>query len=1190
MKSYSIKHCQECNKDIDLNKYLGHLKSLEHKNNCRFRTLNAKIEEIKSAFKNRIKTYRITPNESYYDITECLSGLRPEVEDILAETAGKLSSFKYNLELFAKYYKPIEMSDVKSFNTKNIIYCAESGDLEGAYQQFENMIKTKSEEFQSKGSGWSLEKILFLEVNINKYKPIGGSSYIPLPKWLANKKAIINIQNEDQACFAWAVISALYPREHFEHPYRTSSYPDYKEVLKFDGIEFPMKLSDIKKFEKINPLISINVFGVEGETVVGPLYFSGNYAPNQVHINLLYIQNEKGSGHYCWIKNLSRLVSSQLNKVKNQKYICNGCLINFNSLEKLKKHEKNDCNHIVSVLPEGEKAKINFKNVHKMLRVPFVIYADFEAYLKPFSSCSPDPTISHTENVSLHEPFSFACYTKCSFDSKLDRYFLYRGSDCVKQFWTYLQEEARRAHTYFSKTIPMKPLTPEQKKHFRDSTECYICEKKYIDGEIKVRDHDHFTGIYRNSAHQNCNINLKRSNFVPVILHNLSNYDAHFIIPEIGCDKSKVDLIANTKEKYISFTKYIGIDCIDSQGGVKKESIKLRFLDSYRFLPASLDSLVKNLPPTQLKTLASHFQDQEEFQLMNLKGVFPYEFTDCEEKLKLEHLPSKDDFYSKLTKSGVTDEEYKRAGEIWKKFNCKNLGEYSDLYLKTDVLLLTDVFENFRDLCLDTYKLDPAHYFTSPGLSWDAMLKYTKITLDLLTDIDMVHFIKKGIRGGLSQCSKRKAIANNTFMRNFDPSKPSHYLVYLDCNNLYGHSLSSYLGHSEFEWVEKVRNFNVFEVNDDSETGYILEVDLEYPQELHDFHRDFPFCPESMIPPGAESKQPKLIANVLNKKNYIIHYSNLKQCLTHGLKLSKIHRILKFRQSRWLKPYIDLNTSKRAQAKTEFEKDFWKLMNNSVFGKTMESVEKRIDVRLATQFESNKQKRGAQYYINLPQFHSCTIFNENLVAIELNKVKIVYDKPIYIGFSVLDSSKLLMYNFHYNVIKPLYNDKVELCYTDTDSLLYDITTYNFYADILPLVPTHFDTSDYPKENIYNFPLVNKKVIGKFKDECNGKIMYEFIGLKSKSYCFKVEDKVTKKCKGIKKCVVKEDIKMDEFKTCLENKTTIFKPMYNFRTNKHVMYTQLLNKKALSFADDKRFLLPNGIETLPWGHYRISKYQ
>ncbi|XP_065217650.1 uncharacterized protein LOC135843631 [Planococcus citri] len=339
MKSYSIKHCQECNKDIDLNKYLGHLKSLEHKNNCRFRTLNAKIEEIKSAFKNRIKTYRITPNESYYDITECLSGLRPEVEDILAETAGKLSSFKYNLELFAKYYKPIEMSDVKSFNTKNIIYCAESGDLEGAYQQFENMIKIKSEEFQSKGSGWSLEKILFLEVNINKYKPIGGSSYIPLPKWLANKKAIINIQNNDQACFAWAIISALYPREHFQHPYRTSSYPDYKEALKLDGIEFPMKLRDIKKFEKMNLSISVNVFGVEGETVVGPLYFSGNYAPNQFHINLLYIQNEKGNGHYCWIKNLSRLVSSQINSRQHEKYICNGCLVNFHSLEKLKKHE-----------------------------------------------------------------------------------------------------------------------------------------------------------------------------------------------------------------------------------------------------------------------------------------------------------------------------------------------------------------------------------------------------------------------------------------------------------------------------------------------------------------------------------------------------------------------------------------------------------------------------------------------------------------------------------------------------------------------------------------------------------------------------------------------------------------------------------------------------------------------------------
>ncbi|XP_065203746.1 uncharacterized protein LOC135833867 [Planococcus citri] len=1098
-------------------------------------------------------------------------------------------NFKYNVELFATYNKPIDMIDIKSFNTKNVIYCAESGDLNESYEEFKNTIKTKSEEFQGKGSGWSLDKILFLEVNLNKYNPLKGSSYLQLPKWVLLKRAVVNIKNNDQACFAWALISALHPAPHYKKCTRMSSYPNYKEVLNFEGIEFPVKLRDLKKFEKNNP-ISVNVFGIDGEKIIGPLFFSKNVSPERIHINLLYIQNDLGNGHYCWIRNLGRLVSSQLNSNQHKKYLCNGCLINFQSSQRLKRHEENDCNHIVTFLPKGDSAKIKFKNEHKMLRVPFVIYADFEAYLKPFSSCSNDPTTSHTENVSLHEPFSFACYTKCSFDSKLDKYHLYRGVDCVKQFWMYLRDEAKRANLYLSVTVPMKPLTPEQENQFVSATVCYICETEYKVDDIIVRDHDHFTGLYRGSAHQICNLNLHRPDFVPVIMHNLTNYDAHFIIPEIGYDKSRVELIASTKEKYISFTKYIGVDCIDSQGIFKKDHIKLRFLDSCRFLAASLDKLVKNLLPSQLKTLKCHFQDEEEFNLMRMKGVFPYEFTDCEEKLKLEHLPSQDQFYSKLTKSGIANEEYKRAENIWSKFDCKNLGDYSDLYLKTDVLLLTDVFENFRDLCLDTYKLDPAQYYTSPGLSWDAMLKYTKITLDLFTDIDMVHFIQKGIRGGLSQCTKRQATANNTYMKKFDPSKPTHHLVYLDCNNLYGHSLNSYLAHSKFEWVEDVCNFNVFEIGDDAEIGYILEVDLEYPKHLHDDHKDFPFCPESMIPPGSKLKQPKLIANVFDKKNYIIHYSNLKQCLSQGLKLIKIHRILKFKQSRWLKPYIDLNTAKRAQSKSDFEKDFWKLMNNSVFGKTMESVEKRIDVRLVTHFKSKSNKRGAQYYINLPQFNSCTIFNENLVAVELSKIKIMYDKPIYIGFTVLDSSKLLMYDFHYSVIKPLYEERVELCYTDTDSLLYDIKTDDFYKDILPFIPTYFDTSDYPEENIYNFPIVNKKVVGKFKDECQGRIMAEFIGLKSKSYCFNVEDRITKKCKGIKKCVVEKDMTMEDYKKCLENRTSIFKPMYSFRSDKHIIYTQLLNKKALSFSDDKRFLLPNGIETLPWGHYKISEFQ
>ena len=235
-----------------------------------------------------------------------------------------------------------------------------------------------------------------------------------------------------------------------------------------------------------------------------------------------------------------------------------------------------------------------------------------------------------------------------------------------------------------------------------------------------------------------------------------------------------------------------------------------------------------------------------------------------------------------------------------------------------------------------------------------------------------------------------------------------------------------------------------------------------------------------------------------NKKKYVIHYENLKQYLSLGLKLNKIHRGIKFEESQWLEKYITLNTKLRTAAANEFEKDFFKLMNNSVFGKTMENIRNRVDIKLVN------VKKQAEKLSAKPNFNHCDIFSEDLVAIHMKKTKLVFNKPVYIGMCILDLSKTLMYNFHYNYIKQKYKDKAKLLFTDTDSLMYEIQTEDFYEDLSADVKHMFDTSDYPPNHPSCIPSgFNKKVLGMFKDEAGGKVIDEFVGLTANLYSYKM---------------------------------------------------------------------------------------
>ena len=308
-------------------------------------------------------------------------------------------------------------------------------------------------------------------------------------------------------------------------------------------------------------------------------------------------------------------------------------------------------------------------------------------------------------------------------------------------------------------------------------------------------------------------------------------------------------------------------------------------------MSSSLDSLTKNLVSGGKKLFG--FKDYYELQydLLTRKGVYPYEHINSWDRFNRTQLPPISAFYSNLNMSSISEEDYQHAQRVWKEFGIHNLGDYHDLYLRTDVVLLANVYEAFRDTCLKHYKLDPAHFYTSPGLAWKACLKCTGIKLELLTDPDMLLMFELGIRGGITQAVPKYASANNKYMGDrSNPKSESSYLQYLDANNLYGWAMSQPLPTGGFKWVD-VNSNEISELATRTDKGYVIEVDVSYPKELNNSHNDLPFMCEKMEINGVE----KLVPNLRDKKNYVIHIQALNQALQQGLRLDGIH------QSPWLK-------------------------------------------------------------------------------------------------------------------------------------------------------------------------------------------------------------------------------------------------------------------------------------------------
>jgi hypothetical protein len=612
---------------------------------------------------------------------------------------------------------------------------------------------------------------------------------------------------------------------------------------------------------------------------------------------------------------------------------------------------------------------------------------------------------------------------------------------------------------------------------------------------------------------------------VPIFFHNMKGYDGHFLIQWFSAKFKKLFIIPQNREKFtmISTNTFKFLDSmnffaksleklVDSLMG-RDESLngKLKQMQEFIKHDGSIRNEIIQLKKQQneietkgrsaftflLQEFARDFSlpvvDTNKESSLNLlleKGNWPYEYFTSISQFNETKLPPPEAYASKIAMTDrISEEEYSKELEKWSLFNMKNLWDAHDLYLKLDVVLLADILENMRKILLEYYKLDFTWYLSLPAYSWDALMfqgftdsntVHSNINIDIFYDEpnqrDMYLWIEKSIRGGMSMIPHRYAQANNKYIPGYDETKPSSYLWYVDANQLYSWAMKQRLPYCDFRWIPQEDFVNIsiemmydriLALQDETDDGFVFEVDLEYPQQLHETHSDYPLAPfpraiqrEELSYKALEiltandlthsSKLPKLCSTLEPRNNYVVHYRNLKLYLQLGMRLKKVHRILSFTQKPWIASYVQKNVQFRSQATSDFQKDLFKLMNNATFGKTMEDQRKQIDFQLV--FNDGGMNRHYQRLVSSP-YYQCDVpiaHNEDLVGVSIEKKKAVLNKPITTGFAILDLSKLLMYNFYYNGLQAQYSlpKQLKLCMTDTDSLCVLIETNDLYEDML----------------------------------------------------------------------------------------------------------------------------------------------
>ena len=602
------------------------------------------ITQIQNALKNSTKSFSVDIKDNKDPLNQ-LTKTQKVIEHYLNKELGELKRFKYIETLKVTFEKQLEdeiITKTAYFNSKTKTLINENEINEVLQTSRQELIKAIGQ-WISEGSGWTIQSVDGHYINLTKYIPLKGSSYIELSTELKNPaKGLINLKNKDDECFRWCHIRYLNPQE--KDPQRIKkSDKESIEKLDYSGIEFPITIKQINKIEKKNS-IRINVFGYE-EKQPYPIYISDEKYED--HMELLLITKDENK-HYVLIKDFNKFMYQQT-KHKERKHFCMHCLQCFSSERVLNNHKENciiiNGKQAINMPKKGENI-LKYTNHHKQQAVPFVIYADFEAITEKIQGCQPNNDKSYTEAYQKHTDCGYGYKVVCRYDDKYTKPInIYRREKAVYKFMEKMLEEVKYCKNIMKKEFNKQLITTDNDElSFKLEQKCHICEESYKDKDIRVRDHCHITGKYRGSAHQDCNLKLRLNPEeikIPVIFHNLRGYDSHFIMQQIGEITKK-----HTYKNYKGEEKQMNINAIPNNMEKYMAFIlgnHLTFIDSFQFMSSSLDKLVSNLPRESLKYTSKEFQDKK-LKLMSQKGVYPYDYVDSFEKFNESQLPIKKDF------------------------------------------------------------------------------------------------------------------------------------------------------------------------------------------------------------------------------------------------------------------------------------------------------------------------------------------------------------------------------------------------------------------------------------------------------------------------------------------------------------------------------------------------------------------